>query len=407
MRAWACLLVLVFYAAQYCFCLAEPERMVLDEASAVADPPYYSYNFTQVVESHGYPCEMHRAVTSDGYILTLFRIPPKPSNAGRPPILLQHGLLDSAFTWIVNQPTQSLPYILHDAGFDVWMGNNRGNIYSQAHVKYTPADNQFWEFSWDDMAQYDLPGMLSYILKVTGHPKLAYIGHSQGSIQMFAALSSNIPLPLTTFIGLGPVASVAHINNWGFRFLAETYIDNVVAGLGFHNFLPKVNGTTNPLLLKLFVTFCSTCEVCCANVIELICGPHRGAFNDTLMPWVVINEPGGTSVKNMQHWAQGIRQGKFQKFDYGAVGNLERYGQLTPPAYNLSAIPKDIPLAMYSGGNDLLADPTDVANLIKQLPAGTYWHNIADYAHLDFTWAIDAFRVLYPDIISKLTRWNV
>jgi len=29
------------------------------------------------------------------------------------------------------------------------------------------------------MAQYDLPGMLSYILKVTGHPKLAYIGHSQ------------------------------------------------------------------------------------------------------------------------------------------------------------------------------------------------------------------------------------
>jgi len=61
--------------------------------------------------------------------------------------------------------------------------------------------------------------------------------------------------------------------------------------------------------------------------------------------------------------AQGIRQGKFQKFDYGAVGNLERYGQLTPPAYNLSAIPKDIPLAMYSGGNDLLADPTGMLSI--------------------------------------------
>jgi hypothetical protein len=29
------------------------------------------------------------------------------------------------------------------------------------------------------MAQYDVPGMLDYILSVTNHSKMAYVGHSQ------------------------------------------------------------------------------------------------------------------------------------------------------------------------------------------------------------------------------------
>ncbi len=58
------------------------------------------------------------------------------------------------------------------------------------------------------MAKYDIPAMLRYILHATGFEKLAYVGHSQGTIQMFAALIQNNTLPLTTFIGFGPVTSV-------------------------------------------------------------------------------------------------------------------------------------------------------------------------------------------------------
>ena len=37
-------------------------------------------------------------------------------------------------------------YILADEGYDVWMGNARGNTYSKKHKRLNPHDNIFWEF---------------------------------------------------------------------------------------------------------------------------------------------------------------------------------------------------------------------------------------------------------------------
>lgn len=54
----------------------------------------------------------HYVQTEDGYILHLFRIPLR----GAPPVLLQHGLLDSSFTWVNNLRDESLAYLLADAG---------------------------------------------------------------------------------------------------------------------------------------------------------------------------------------------------------------------------------------------------------------------------------------------------
>ena len=37
-------------------------------------------------------------------------------------------------------------YILVDKGYDVWLGNVRGNTYSQLHKKWTIKDREFWDF---------------------------------------------------------------------------------------------------------------------------------------------------------------------------------------------------------------------------------------------------------------------
>ena len=51
-------------------------------------------------------------------------------------------------------------------GYDVWLGNVRGNIYCLNHTTLTPKDRKFWDFSFQEMGEIDLPAMVDYVLKV-------------------------------------------------------------------------------------------------------------------------------------------------------------------------------------------------------------------------------------------------
>jgi lysosomal acid lipase/cholesteryl ester hydrolase len=65
---------------------------------------------------------------------------------------------------------------------------------------------------WDEMGIYDVPSVIEEILKVTGHPKLMYIGHSMGTTQYFVAMSQ-FP-QLNKYIKLAVLyAPVAFLNN--------------------------------------------------------------------------------------------------------------------------------------------------------------------------------------------------
>lgn len=66
-----------------------------------------------------------------------------------------------------------------DAGFDVWMNNSRGNRHSRNHMYLDPdVDKDFWNFSFQEIAEFDLPAMINHILDETGVNNLTYIGHS-------------------------------------------------------------------------------------------------------------------------------------------------------------------------------------------------------------------------------------
>jgi lysosomal acid lipase/cholesteryl ester hydrolase len=138
--------------------------------------------------------ETHKVTTEDGYILTHHRIPngknaaPAPPE-GRPVVWLQHGLLSSSADWLLNNRDKALAYRLADQGYDVWLGNARGNTYSKEHVSLDVKSKEFWAFSWHEMGKYDLPANFDYVLNLTGKPDLYYAGHSMGTTMFFVSMS--------------------------------------------------------------------------------------------------------------------------------------------------------------------------------------------------------------------------
>lgn len=162
-----------------------------------------------------YPAEIHDVLTDDGYIITIHRIPYGRSspltNKTRPVILLMHGLEDASSTWVINLPQQSFGFIAADSGFDVWLGNVRGNTYGKDHIKMNPKDKEFWRFTWDEMVRYDLDAIFKKIEKVTGQRQIYYVGHSQGTLIMFSklAIDPRFHEKVKRFFALAPVASVS------------------------------------------------------------------------------------------------------------------------------------------------------------------------------------------------------
>ena len=100
-----------------------------------------------MVHSYGYACEEHTYATADGYVNTLHRIPvPLGVTSRRQAVFVQHGLLGTSADFVMGRPDKSLGYMLADRGYDVWMGNARGNAYSRRHLNLTTDDELYWEF---------------------------------------------------------------------------------------------------------------------------------------------------------------------------------------------------------------------------------------------------------------------
>lgn len=66
----------------------------------------------------------------------------------------------------------------------------------------------------------------------------------------------------------------------------------------------------------------------------------------------------------------------------------------------------NVSTALFTGSNDWLADPDDVALLIPKLKQNGVLYSVTNmptYEHLDFIWGINANRDVYEVIINNIS----
>ena len=122
---------------------------------------------------------------------------------------------------------------------------------------------------------------------------------------------------------------MAYVHNQrGFllNLLADLGVDKAFQLLGVKEFLP---GTE--FLNKFGEIACRLIPGGCDMVLDLICGPSNH-LNKSRIDVYVGQTPAGTSVRNMVHWAQGIRHSGFKHYDWGTKAkNTAHYGVPSPP----------------------------------------------------------------------------
>jgi predicted alpha/beta hydrolase len=89
-------------------------------------------------------------------------------------------LFSSSDSWIKKGLVESPGFLLATHGYDVWFGNNRGNLYSHSnnHVNSFERMREFHDFSFAELGLFDLPAQLDKAREVSGQDKVTYIGHS-------------------------------------------------------------------------------------------------------------------------------------------------------------------------------------------------------------------------------------
>jgi len=349
--------------------------------------------------------ETHSVVTDDGYILEIHRIPGNASSHGTP-VLYLHGYESSSAEIVLRGKEDSLGFLMSNHGFDVWLINFRGNVYSRNHTVLLPDDHwgPFWNFTWWEMGTMDLPKVLKYVLESTGKTKLQIVGHSQGITALYVMLDQHPHLAanISLVSAMAPLAYNSHtlgMLKWCAQFLA-----NLPLWASQSEFLAPSSG-----LQSITSKYCqenSTTQTACYDFLFFVTGFDLEQQDRSNLVTQLEHFPAGTSARTIVHFAQMIQQGGFQAFDWGEEENLKRYNSSQPAQVDLGkATP---PMAIYvAPGNDYLAQPEDYSRLVEELPNVVRLHTVkyTKWNHMDFIIGVDAPRLLYPFIFEEMDSY--
>jgi len=163
---------------------------------------------------------------------------------------MQHGIEADMMQWVYHDASVAPAFVLARAGYDVWLGNNRGNRFSQTHETLDPKKKEYWQFTWEELGTKDTPAVMDYITKTTGAAKINYIGHSEGTTQVMAGASLTPEVyteKINHAVFLAPVTTFRGSTNKGLHFFADFglgALQTILELAGQYNLIPYSQTTS-------------------------------------------------------------------------------------------------------------------------------------------------------------------
>ncbi len=165
------------------------------------------------------PCTDGFAETADGWRLGIRHIRPEHPDPNKLPVVLCHGLGLNGTFWTITD--NHLPSQLAARGYEVFIPDMRGSgasrkvgpigVFNATIMRQTPfLEIHDGNWTMDDEARYDVPAILEYVRRTTGHDRVNWIGHSLGGMLMFAHLQLTAePYRIANFVAMGSTIILA------------------------------------------------------------------------------------------------------------------------------------------------------------------------------------------------------
>nr|QRN45235.1 acetyltransferase [Tineola bisselliella] len=381
------------------------KRFTFDELeSAVGECD--SLDFTQRTGKYGYASEEHTVTTQDGYILKLFRIVSSEkcdSDKRNVPVLLLHGFMNNGMTWLAVGPQSSVAYALSDACYDVWLCNFRGTRFSREHASMEPTSEDYWDFTMDEEAKYDLPAFIDKVLETSGSEKVNIIGTSQGAASYLAMASTNDKYQDKVGVGimLEPAAYLYANRNMMKKLFVEDYQElyNMLLGMS------KVTSDNDGFPDNVLAPRCSEQlehGTLCAFIYQYL---FKSAPPDVLN-CLFGDLPEPLTLLSLKRYAQHFQKRTFQMVDLGPTKNQQKYGSASPPEYDVTKI--TTPISIVYGSLHLTVSKDNLFSLKKRLKNVVSFQKVEDptWNHLSFLFALNINDILVPMIEDTLTKYS-
>ncbi|XP_066150246.1 lipase 1-like [Euwallacea fornicatus] len=358
-------------------------------------------NISDFLKSYEYRLETHQVQTEDGYILTMHRIPVGRNevnkNIKKPAVFLMHGLLLSSIDWVIRGPGKSIGLILADSGYDVWIGNYRGNTNSRKHVTLDPIRDkkEFYNSSYHEIGIYDIPAMIDYVLEHIGQAKLSYIGFSQGvtSFLVMGTLRPEYNKKILVMNAWAPVTNMQAISSFIFNTLRKfPHLLKVPELLKWYEMFDI---TTTPA----FRFICRSSSFICDRFFGLLGCSDEQMPDKNFQLALLSNFPSGMSLKQLSHYVQGSISEIFAPYNKN-FSDVKK-----SDSYDLAKV--TAPMVFYYGEADNVVNHELLNEAIKDMPNVKKIYRVPyrNFNHLDFLWGKDV-RLLNEETLKNINNFN-